>query len=920
MKTTSYYLFGLLAACLFLLGGCAEEELSGQRQARTLKSLHATMAESVETKAYLTEGNNVVWDNGDDIGVYSDLSQTMEHYTCYFPKDDGGVFEPTGNAVTGNKFYAVYPYNQDTKIIDETKVSFLLNSNQECNRKGSFDRANCPMVATSTDTEFGFRQTCGLIRIKLKGTMTVNWIELTSNDGTPIAGEGFIELNAETPLFRLDETSETLSNQITINAIERLSEDEETSFYFVLPEMTLEKGFTIHIIDGAQADLTVTMRTNKPVQIKRSTITTFTTVDTEHELQQEEADNRNTLIALYNAMGGKNWFRQENWCTDAPLSEWEGIWADAGERVIGLDLAGNNLTGSIPKEIGDLGQLGSLDLSDNNLTGSIPVEISQLTNLYQLNVGGNEFSGQIPPELTATEWWGKFGWNFVDAHFLFDFDSYNIYIPDFTYQDQNGNSINSTDFVRNAELTIYYGWNANDFYGINGSPAQLIAQAYQRYKNKGLKVLGLCADWDEYQDLAVEYMDKYEMDWPTIVNADPWTVWNLGGPRSVNVVYLFDKTGKLLYYNKILGDENLMPTLEELLGEGEVYESTDFSADGKVHELQTATAPGAKGINLVLMGDGFSDRQIRSGLYADLMHQTMEAFFTQEPFYSFRELFNVYYVDVVSKHETVMEGNETALGCYLGSGTTIGGTDEICREYASKCGIPMESASSMSEAMNETLIIVLANTVERHGTCYMYSTDQFMGDYGRGHAVAYFTLDDPEQINTGTAIHEAAGHGFAKLADEYISYAMLIPDDIKQENLERRDKFGWYKNVDYTNDPSAIYWSKFIADERYRSENIGAFLGGDRYMLGIWHPTENSIMNDNTGEFNAPSREAIYYRIHKLAYGESWNYDYEEFVNWDLARRRVTTRTLSTPTKTTEPTVAPVVIKGHWRNGAFIRD
>ena len=44
-------------------------------------------------------------------------------------------------------------------------------------------------------------------------------------------------------------------------------------------------------------------------------------------------------------------------------------------------------------------------------------------------------------------------------------------------------------------------------------------------------------------------------------------------------------------------------------------------------------------------------------------------------------------------------------------------------------------------------------------------------------------------------------------------------------------------------------------------------------------------MNDNTGGFNAPSREAIYYRIHKLAYGESWTYDYEEFVNWDLNQR-----------------------------------
>lgn len=35
-------------------------------------------------------------------------------------------------------------------------------------------------------------------------------------------------------------------------------------------------------------------------------------------------------------------------------------------------------------------------------------------------------------------------------------------------------------------------------------------------------------------------------------------------------------------------------------------------------------------------------------------------------------------------------------------------------------------------------------------------------------------------------------------------------------------------------------------------------------------------------EFNAPSREAIYYRIHKLAYGEDWQYDYETFVQQDL--------------------------------------
>ena len=33
--------------------------------------------------------------------------------------------------------------------------------------------------------------------------------------------------------------------------------------------------------------------------------------------------------------------------------------------------------------------------------------------------------------------------------------------------------------------------------------------------------------------------------------------------------------------------------------------------------------------------------------------------------------------------------------------------------------------------------------------------------------------------------------------------------------------------------------------------------------------------------YNVPSREAIYNRIHKLAYGYNWTYNYEEFVSWD---------------------------------------
>jgi hypothetical protein len=41
-------------------------------------------------------------------------------------------------------------------------------------------------------------------------------------------------------------------------------------------------------------------------------------------------------------------------------------------------------------------------------------------------------------------------------------------------------------------------------------------------------------------------------------------------------------------------------------------------------------------------------------------------------------------------------------------------------------------------------------------------------------------------------------------------------------------------------------------------------------------------MASNGPEFNAPSREAIYNRIHKLAYGYDWVYDYESFVEYDM--------------------------------------
>ena len=141
------------------------------------------------------------------------------------------------------------------------------------------------------------------------------------------------------------------------------------------------------------------------------------------EITVEGSDDRAALEALYNATGGPNWERNENWLTDTSLSEWQGVETDGAGRVVvlvlsynglsgqippeiggltgltRLSLSGNDLTGGIPRELGGLSRLRVLVLAQNRLTGSIPSELGNLSSLGWLGLGSNRLTGEIPPEL-----------------------------------------------------------------------------------------------------------------------------------------------------------------------------------------------------------------------------------------------------------------------------------------------------------------------------------------------------------------------------------------------------------------------------------------------------------------------------------------------------------------------------------------
>lgn len=104
----------------------------------------------------------------------------------------------------------------------------------------------------------------------------------------------------------------------------------------------------------------------------------------------------NALESLYTSTNGASW--SMTWSGATPCTYY-GVTCSGG-RVTMLDFFANQLSGTIPKEIGNLTKLTTLELEFNpQLTGSIPSEIGNLSELTSLSFFYNQLSGSIPAEL-----------------------------------------------------------------------------------------------------------------------------------------------------------------------------------------------------------------------------------------------------------------------------------------------------------------------------------------------------------------------------------------------------------------------------------------------------------------------------------------------------------------------------------------
>lgn len=301
----------------------------------------------------------------------------------------------------------------------------------------------------------------------------------------------------------------------------------------------------------------------------------------------------------------------------------------------------------------------------------------------------------------------------------------------------------------------------------------------------------------------------------------------------------------------------------------------DYS-DGEVMTLNTATK--GPGIDIVFIGDGYDAKDIAKGTFKQNAEDGFKHFFGIEPYSTYKDYFNVY--AVVSKSDdsgigTVNTVIDTKFGSYFTQNRIKAPAADKCFQWAKRADASMD--------LSKSLVIMLMNTSTYEGVTMMY---------GDGSAIACcpVSTDAYPYDFRGIIQHEAGGHGFGKLGDEYIYHNAFIQtcdckdgcehprgDDDTMTSYGIYKSKGWYKNLSMTADAKQVPWAHLIYHKNY-SDKVDMYEGGYMHTRGVYRSEATSCMNNNIPYYSAISRQAIVERIKAYA-GEV--FDFDDFVAKD---------------------------------------
>lgn len=297
--------------------------------------------------------------------------------------------------------------------------------------------------------------------------------------------------------------------------------------------------------------------------------------------------------------------------------------------------------------------------------------------------------------------------------------------------------------------------------------------------------------------------------------------------------------------------------------------------DGHVVKLNTATK--GAGIDIVFLGEGYDARDIAMGTYLNNANEGFGHFFDIEPYKTYKDYFNVYAVVSMSYESGIGTVNtviDNKFGTYFTQNRILAPDMDKCFEVSKIANPALD--------VTESLTILLMNTSVYEGVTMM--------GYDNSAVACCPVSREPYPYDfRGIIQHEAGGHGFGKLGDEYIYHNAFIQtcaciccdhpqsDDDLTSSYGIAKYLGWYKNLSMKSSAYQVPWAHLIYNEQF-SDYVDMYEGGYMHSRGMFRSEATSCMNNNIPYYSAISRQAIVERIKQYA-GEEFTL--EEFYEKD---------------------------------------
>ena len=317
---------------------------------------------------------------------------------------------------------------------------------------------------------------------------------------------------------------------------------------------------------------------------------------------------------------------------------------------------------------------------------------------------------------------------------------------------------------------------------------------------------------------------------------------------------------------------------------GSPIDETQYYQNGDRVILNTADASGCNNyLNIVILGDGYvkTDLKKGDGLFERRARSAMDSFFAIEPYKTFKDRFNVYMVAYESSESgTDIKSEGVDKNTYFGSFWNGGGnTAAYVADTAPVINAVKTAVGGGEDAYLRSIAILLINTSEQAGSTG-YPVRESKSGFVNGYAsFAIAVLAANSTGTNGLVKHEAGGHAFGRLADEYYTPGNTASDANKTD-LSNWHAKGWYWNVSPTNTGNYYKFTNLA----YTADEVQYWEGGWGYNYGIYRPTTGGMMQGSTGVFNAPCRHAIYHRIITETEGVG-AYSWSKFLDYDQRNR-----------------------------------